>query len=41
MAELTLKSAEDTRYDAIALGEVMLRIDPGAVPTARARTARI
>lgn len=41
MAELTLKSAEDTHYDAIALGEVMLRIDPGAVPTARARTARI
>ncbi len=41
MAELTLKSADDTRYDAISLGEVMLRIDPGAVPTARARTARI
>ncbi len=41
MAELTLKSAADTHYDAISLGEVMMRIDPGAVPTARARTARI
>ncbi len=28
-------------YDAIALGEVMLRLDPGDVPTRRARTARI
>ncbi len=41
MAELTLRSAAETRYDAISLGEVMLRIDPGAVPMARARTARI
>lgn len=41
MAELTLKSPEETRYDAISLGEVMMRIDPGQVPTARARTARI
>ena len=41
MASLQLKSAEQTRYDAIALGEVMMRLDPGAVPTARARTARI
>ena len=28
-------------YDAVALGEVMLRIDPGDVPTRRARSARI
>jgi 2-dehydro-3-deoxygluconokinase len=28
-------------YDAIALGEVMLRLDPGDVPTRRARVARI
>ena len=41
MAELTLRSAAETRYDAISLGEVMLRIDPGAVPMARARSARI
>ncbi len=38
---LTLKTVEETRYDAIALGEVMMRIDPGQVPTARARNARI
>ena len=38
---LTLKSVEETRYDAIALGEILMRIDPGQVPTARARTGRI
>ncbi len=38
---LNLKAAADTHYDAIAMGEVMMRIDPGAVPTARARNARI
>ena len=38
---LNLKTAAETRYDAIALGEVMMRIDPGQVPTARARNARI
>lgn len=41
MASLKLKSATETRYDAIALGEVMLRLDPGPVPFARARSARI
>ncbi|KKK48790.1 hypothetical protein LCGC14_3141600, partial [marine sediment metagenome] len=41
MSELNIKSAEECRYDAVALGEVMMRIDPGDVPTARARTARI
>ena len=41
MADLKLKAAEDCRYDAVALGEVMMRIDPGDVPTARARAARI
>lgn len=41
MAKLSLKKAEETRYDAISLGEVMMRIDPGAVPTAKARDARI
>jgi 2-dehydro-3-deoxygluconokinase len=41
MAQLNIKAAEATRYDGVALGEVMLRIDPGDVPTARARTARI
>ena len=38
---LTLKKANETRYDAVSMGEVMLRLDPGDVPTARARTARI
>ncbi|MCD4823243.1 MAG: sugar kinase [Phycisphaerae bacterium] len=32
---------EETRYDEISLGEVMLRIDPGDVPTAKARSGRI
>jgi len=41
MAIFNLKSAEETRYDAISLGEVLLRIDPGDVPTAKAKTARI
>ena len=38
---MQLKTAAETRYDAVSLGEVLLRIDPGDVPTARARTARI
>ena len=41
MAQLSIKSAEECRYDEISLGEVMMRIDPGDVPTRRARTARI
>ena len=41
MANLGLKAACDCRYDAVSLGEVMMRIDPGDVPTARARTARL
>jgi 2-dehydro-3-deoxygluconokinase len=41
MADLKIKPADQCRYDAVALGEVMMRIDPGDVPTARARTARI
>ena len=41
MPALQLRSADDTRYDAISLGEIMLRIDPGDVPTAKAKTARI
>ena len=35
--QLTLRAAEDCRYDALALGEVMLRLDPGEL---RIRTAR-
>jgi 2-dehydro-3-deoxygluconokinase len=39
MADLKVKPAGGG-FDAIALGEVMLRIDPGDVPTRRARGAR-
>jgi 2-dehydro-3-deoxygluconokinase len=41
MATLQLKTAAETRYDGVSLGEVMLRIDPGDVPLARARQCRI
>ncbi|MBT4501341.1 MAG: sugar kinase [Gemmatimonadetes bacterium] len=41
MCAMQLKSAEETRYDSIAMGEVMMRLDPGQMPTAKARTARI
>ena len=40
MSKLQIKSETDG-YDALALGEVMMRIDPGDVPTRRARFARI
>ena len=36
-----IKSADETYYDVVSLGEVLLRLDPGDVPAARARTARI
>lgn len=36
-----IKSADQCQYDAVALGEVMLRLDPFDVPTARARVARL
>lgn len=36
-----IKSADRCRYDAVALGEVMLRLDPYDVPTARAREMRV
>jgi len=41
MSGLQIKAAEDVRYDGAAMGEVMMRIDPGDVTTAKARTARI
>ena len=37
MSALTIRPAADTRYDAVSLGEVMLRLDPGE---GRIRTAR-
>jgi len=36
-----IKSAEKCRYDGMSLGEVMLRLDPYDVPTARARIFRV
>ncbi len=41
MADIRIKGAGECRYDAVSLGEVMMRIDPIDVPTARARFARI
>ena len=37
MMDLKLKSAAECRYDAVSLGEIMLRLDPGE---GRIRTAR-
>jgi len=36
-----IKSADSCKFDAVSLGEVMLRLDPFDVPTARARTMRV
>jgi 2-dehydro-3-deoxygluconokinase len=41
LSVFNFKKKEACKYDAISLGEVMLRIDPGDVPVPRARTARI
>ena len=37
----SIKPVESCRYDAVALGEVMLRLDPRDVPTAQARELRV
>jgi len=41
MADITIKPANECRYDEVSIGEVMMRIDPMDVPTHRARLARI
>jgi len=41
MANLNIKPKEQCRWDAVSLGEIMMRIDPMDVPTHRARFARI
>jgi 2-dehydro-3-deoxygluconokinase len=41
MVNVELRPAEAARFDGVALGEVMLRIDPGDVPFQRARSARL
>ena len=39
MAALNIKPADACRYDEVSLGEVMMRIDPGDVPTRIAERA--
>jgi 2-dehydro-3-deoxygluconokinase len=41
MATLNIKPAEQCKWDGVALGEVMIRLDPVDVPFERARTCRI
>lgn len=41
MSPLSLRPAEDCRYDAVSLGEVMLRLDPGEGRIRTARTFRV
>lgn len=41
MAKIQIRPALECRYGAVSLGEVMLRIDPGDVPTRRARSGRL
>ena len=41
MAELSIRPSEECKYDAVALGEEMLRFDPIDVPFERARVCRI
>ncbi len=41
MSKLQIKSAEQCAYDEVSLGEVMMRLDPGDVPTRRARMLRV
>ena len=41
MATFNIKPAEQCKWDGVALGEVMIRLDPMDVPFERARTCRI
>ena len=41
MANLNILPPEKCKWDGVALGEVMLRFDPGDVPFERARTCRV
>ncbi len=41
MANLNILPREKTKWDGVALGEVMMRLDPGDVPFERARTLRV
>jgi hypothetical protein len=39
--DLAVKPAGSCKWDALAIGENMMRLDPGRIPTARARSADI
>jgi 2-dehydro-3-deoxygluconokinase len=41
MATLNIRPATQCKWDGVALGEVMIRLDPGDVPFERARTCRL
>ena len=41
MSTLTLRQADECRYDLVSLGEVMLRLDPGDVRVGTARTFKV
>lgn len=41
MSAIKIRSIEGTMYDIVSLGEVMMRLDPGDVPTTRAKNFRV
>jgi 2-dehydro-3-deoxygluconokinase len=41
MAKLTIKAADDCKWDILSLGEVMLRLDPGDTRVARTRQFQV
>jgi hypothetical protein len=41
MAKLTIKTADDCKWDILSLGEVMLRLDPGDTRVARTRQFQV
>jgi len=41
MSKFQIKSADQCKYDEVSLGEVMMRLDPGDVPTRRAQMLRV
>jgi 2-dehydro-3-deoxygluconokinase len=41
MSKFQIKPADQCKYDEVSLGEVMMRLDPGDVPSRRARMLRV
>jgi 2-dehydro-3-deoxygluconokinase len=41
MSDLSIRPASECRFDAVSLGEVMLRLDPGEGRIRTARTFRV